>query len=132
MDLDYRKTMFFITLSSRADRLYAFTMTNGSFVMAKEDDNLEANIVDLFQGILGYFEDHGAVGDELMNLLTSNVKLCFPLEDMIPHDPTLKELVECGGFTSRTFYPNGIWLKGLITYGRSVIKSMREQKFDST
>ena len=108
MELDYRKTMFYITKSSRLDRLYALTMTNGDIVMAKDDYNLDGNIFDLLGGIVGYFEEHGSAGGELINLLINNVRLCLPLEVMIPHDKSLRELVERGGFKSRTFYPSGI------------------------
>lgn len=108
MEFDYRKTMFTVTLSDRPDRLYAITMTNGNYVMTENDDTLEGQIQDLLQGMAGYFEEHGAVGDQLVQLIMNNVKLCFEVEDMIPHDPTLKHMVEVGGLSSRSYFLNGI------------------------
>lgn len=104
--MDYKNTRFTFTLSNRPDRFYAVTMTNGDLTIMDNDDELEGQIVDLIQGIIGYFEDHGASGDELIQLITNNVLLRFNIEDMLPHDPGLKKLVEAFGL--RTIYPNGI------------------------
>ena len=108
MEPDYRMTVFTVKESNIADRLYAITMTNGDRIITENDDTLECNIVELYQGFMGYFEDHGATGDELAALIMSNVRLCIDLEKMMAQDPTLKELVEVGGLSSKAYYPNGI------------------------
>ena len=104
--MDYRDTKFTITLSNRSDRLYAVTMTNGAITMLENDDELDGNILDLLQGAMGYYEEHGATGEELYQLMISNVRLHFNIEDMIPHDDTLKSMAENFGFS--IIYPNGI------------------------
>lgn len=104
--MDYKNTRFTITLSNRSDRLYAVTMTNEANILLNNDDKMDAKILDLLQGALGYFEEQGAAGKELYQLISTNIILSFNVEDMIPHDDTLKEIVDKFGL--KIVYPKGI------------------------
>lgn len=106
MIMNPKDTKFIITLSSRIDRMYAVTMKNKDIVILDKDDEMDGNIVDLLQGAMGYFEEHGFKNDDLIQLMTSNVLLSFDIEDMLPHDPMLKHMAE--GFGLRAIYYNGI------------------------
>lgn len=95
--MDYKNTRFTITLSNRSDRLYAVTMTNEANILLNNDDKMDAKILDLLQG---------AAGKELYQLISTNIILSFNVEDMIPHDDTLKEIVDKFGL--KIVYPKGI------------------------
>lgn len=104
--MNFRNTKFKIELSNRPNRLYAVTMTNGKRVLAYKDDKTGGDIVDITQGIVGFFRHCGAKEEEIYKLIHDNVRLHFNLEDMFPHDPKLKEIAENFGFAS--VYNNGL------------------------
>jgi hypothetical protein len=98
--MDFRKTKFKVELSNKPDRLYVLTMTNGKRVLQYKDDKVGGDIVDITQGIAGFFRRCGAQEDEVYKLIHDNVRLAFNLEDMFPHDPKLREIAENFGFAA--------------------------------
>lgn len=106
MNQDYRNTIFEITLSDRRYTLYKVSVFYKGHLIKEVDT--KQTIQEILLQAIEYFGSQGASLDELVELFQTNVPLKFNIEDALPYDSTLKELVENGGIGSKQYFPNGI------------------------